>query len=875
MLSSESSPPQADYALETSNLIASLEPDREAVASEVAALQSIYGDDNLRPWASDPNHNSQNGGTQESVRYEVCTNLPAPHDQVPIRILVTIPPSYPLTSPPQLQLLSKYIGAFGVNSSLFGSVLRIFHSTNGVEWSPDSVCVFDGVEKVLELCASWYADQLSLEKAGELLREDEKAHRTDPQPDEDEHPPYIGHTPFSMADDATLHLPEDLQMYEAEPITDRKSAFVGRACKLDDPAHVPEILRKLLSDRKIARAAHPVINAWRCRTNGVLHQDNDDDGETAAGGRLAHLLQILEVDNVLVIVTRYFGGIHLGPDRFKLHGTRWKVAVFWKKVAEKLSGAESGRITDVVISRVPLLPSLSDDEVAYICPLCVFSTPITKDESPGQRSAARQSGKHEHSDNSLIKQQGYINGNWLDAASGATIKVTNPANGDELGTIPEMGLQETKQAIEAAGKAFETWSTTTAKYRHDLMKKLFSLMQEHNEDLGRIMTLENGKPLVEGKAENQYSASFIEWFAEEAVRTYGKNIPSPFPHIRNVTIKQPVGVCSILTPWNFPSAMITRKLGAALAAGCTVVIKPPPETPFSALALTELARRAGFPDGVINVVTTQANVAEVGKEMCENKIVKKVSFTGSTPVAKLLYGIAASTLKKVSIEAGGNAPFIVFNDADVDAAVDGAIASKFRGSGQTCVCANRIYVQSSVYAEFASRLSEKVSAFKVGNGLDKDTTHGPLIHGRAIEKVKRHVDDAVQRGASVLVGGKHIDGNFYAPTVLCDVPRDAEIMDEETFGPVAALVKFETEEEVIRLANDTPVGLAGYLYSRDVGRVWRVSEALQVGMIGANTGLISQAPIPFGGVKESGLGREGGPSGIDEYMITKFIAMAL
>jgi len=434
-----------------------------------------------------------------------------------------------------------------------------------------------------------------------------------------------------------------------------------------------------------------------------------------------------------------------------------------------------------------------------------------------------------------------------------------------------MGLAETKEAIDAAAKAFPAWSTTTAKHRHDILIKLFNLMKEHHDDLGRLITLENGKPLVEGKGENAYSASFIEWSAEEAVRTYGEHIPSPFPNTRNVVIKQPVGVVSIFTPWNFPSAMITRKLGAALAAGCTAVIKPPPETPFSALAIAELARQAGVPDGVINVVPTFKYVREVGKEMCESKLVRKVTFTGSTAVAKLLYTMSASTLKKISIEAGGNAPFIVFDDANIDEAVEAAVICKFRGSGQTCICANRIYVQSSVYADFASRLAEKVSAFKVGNGLEEGTTHGPLIHSRAAEKVTRHVDDAVAKGAQVLVGGKVLPNtSFFMPTVLSDVPSDATLNKEETFGPLAAICKFETEDEVIKLANDTEFGLAGYFFSRDVGRVWRVAERLEVGMVGANAGALSHATIPFGGVKESGIGREGG-HGIEEYMNTKLI----
>ncbi|KAK7055367.1 succinate-semialdehyde dehydrogenase [Favolaschia claudopus] len=488
-----------------------------------------------------------------------------------------------------------------------------------------------------------------------------------------------------------------------------------------------------------------------------------------------------------------------------------------------------------------------------------------------RRMASAQASVFGLKDSSLIKTQAFIGGKWVDSKNGEKITVQNPATLEELGTVPEMGLSETKEAIDAAAKALPEWSKTTAKHRHDILMKLFALMQEHHDDLARLITLENGKTLTEAKGENVYSASFVEWFAEEAVRTYGEHIPSPTANVRNVVIKQPVGVVAILTPWNFPSAMITRKLGAALAAGCTSVIKPPPETPFSCLALVELARRAGVPDGVINVVTTLKNVAEVGKEMCESKIVKKVTFTGSTPVAKLLAGMAASTLKKVSIEAGGNAPFIVFGDADIDEAVAAAIVCKFRGTGQTCVCANRIYVQSSVYAEFASRLTEKVAAMKIGNGLEESTTHGPLIHQRAVEKVQAHVDDAVKLGAQVLVGGSSIPGTaFFHPTVLSDVPPGARVNTEETFGPMAALVKFETEDEVIKLANSTDVGLAGYFFSRDVGRVWRVAEKLEVGMVGCNTGMISSAVIPFGGIKESGLGREGG-HGIEEYMNTKLI----
>ncbi|KAG8860528.1 succinate semialdehyde dehydrogenase NADP+ linked [Tulasnella sp. 330] len=479
-------------------------------------------------------------------------------------------------------------------------------------------------------------------------------------------------------------------------------------------------------------------------------------------------------------------------------------------------------------------------------------------------------------DSSLLHQQAFIDGKWVDAKDGATIKVCNPATAKELGTVPELTVEDTKAAIDAAERAFKTWSKTTPKHRHDILMKLYKLMMENTEDLGRIITLENGKTLVEGKGEHTYSASFVEWFAEEAVRTYGTVIPSPMPTMRNVTIQQPVGVCALLTPWNFPSAMITRKMAPALAAGCTVVIKPPSETPFSCLALVELANRAGVPPGVINVVTTQKNIQEVGKELCESKTVKKVSFTGSTPVAKMLLRQASSTLKKVSIEAGGNAPFVVFDDADIDKAVEGALASKFRGTGQTCVCANRLYVQSSIYDEFASRLADKVDKFKVGNGLDTDTTHGPLIHNKAIEKVEAHIKDAIAGGAEVLVGGGRmnelIPGSFFQPTVLANVSQQALVTDEETFGPIAALIRFETEDEVINLCNDSDAGLAAYFFSRDVGRIWRVAESLEVGMIGVNTGLISQACVPFGGVKESGLGREGGPTGIAEYMETKLIA---
>ncbi|KAI0307131.1 Aldehyde/histidinol dehydrogenase [Multifurca ochricompacta] len=720
-------------------------------------------------------------------------------------------------------------------------------SVNGVEWTPGMVCVFDGLENVTGRVVQWYEQRLESMKAGEELREQNHPHLAE-RPHLDGS--FTTSLPLSL-NPQSVELPGGIELVEAEPIVDRKSVFVGRACRISDPSQViafarvshliteqiarqvPLILAFLMADRRVTKAAHPIINAWRCQlaapTVYTHPPDNGDDGESAAGGRLAHLLQILDVKDVLVVVTRYFGGTLLGADRFKHINQAARDAL------------ELGGFIELGL-REP----------------------------------------------SLLFNQGLIGGKWVESKSGATISVFNPATGEKLGTVPEMGLEETKEAINAAGRAFTTWSKTTAKQRHDILIKFYNLMKEHDDDLARIITHENGKTLAEAKGESAYSASFIEWFAEEAVRTYGEHIPSPFGNIRNIVIKQPVGVVSILTPWNFPSAMIARKLGAALAAGCTTVIKPPPETPFSALALAELGRRAGIPDGVINVVTTQKNVNDVAKEMCESKTVKKVTFTGSTPVAKLLYKMAASTIKKISIEAGGNAPFIVFDDANIEQAVEGAILCKFRGTGQTCVCANRIYVQSNVYAEFASRLAERVAAFKVGNGLEEGITHGPLIHDRAVEKVMRHVNDAVEKGAQILVGGSRIDrlGTFFAPTVLSDVPANALVNDEETFGPIAALTKFETEEEVIKLANDTDVGLAGYFYSRDVGRAWRVAEALEVGMVGANTGLISQTVIPFGGIKESGigspcnwstildlslLGREGG-HGIEEYMNTKLIA---
>ncbi|KAI8143384.1 Aldehyde/histidinol dehydrogenase [Fennellomyces sp. T-0311] len=475
------------------------------------------------------------------------------------------------------------------------------------------------------------------------------------------------------------------------------------------------------------------------------------------------------------------------------------------------------------------------------------------------------------SDPSLFCHGAFINNEWI--KSDKTFTVTDPATGKEIGKLPEMGAQDTKVAINAASDAFKTWSQTTGKQRHDLLKRWYDLTLENQTDLATILTWENGKSYAEAKGEIVYGASFFEWFAEEAVRSYGHVIPSHIPSQRFITIKQPVGVVGIITPWNFPNAMITRKVGAALAAGCTVVIKPGAETPYSALALCELAVRAGIPKGVINVVTTDKNVAEVGKELCTNPTVKKISFTGSTAVGKLLMSQSSGTMKKISMELGGNAPFIVFDDADVDAAVEGALACKFRGSGQTCVCANRLYIQKGIYPLFASRLAEKVSQFKVGHGFNPDTTHGPLINEKGIEKVKRHVEDAVQKGGEVLVGGKYLGGNFFEPTVITGMTNDMCIAGEETFGPVAGLFQFSTEEEVIALANNTEFGLASYFYSRDIGRIWRVAEQLESGMVGANSPILSSCYTPFGGIKESGVGREGSMYGLDDYTNIKYINM--
>jgi len=474
-------------------------------------------------------------------------------------------------------------------------------------------------------------------------------------------------------------------------------------------------------------------------------------------------------------------------------------------------------------------------------------------------------------DMSLFRQQAFIAGRWEDAANGDTVRVINPANRKAIGTIPHMGAAETRRAIEAAERALPDWRARTGKERAQILRKWFDLMMANQEDLAVLMTVEQGKPLVESRGEIAYGASFIEWFAEEGKRAYGDVIPSHGRDKRIVVLKQPIGVTAAITPWNFPTAMITRKVGPALAAGCTMVIKPSEMTPYSALALCVLAERAGIPAGVISVVTGDAQA--VGGELTSNPIVRKLSFTGSTAVGKLLMQQCASTVKKVSLELGGNAPFIVFNDADLDIAVAGAIASKYRNAGQTCVCANRIYVQSGIYDRFAEKLAATASSMKVGNGLDQDVKIGPLIDEKAVQKVERHVADALSKGAKAIIGGKRIDGpgTFFAPTVLTNVHADMLPMREETFGPVAPLMKFETEDEAVKLANASEFGLASYFYSRDVQRCWRVAEALESGIVGINEGIISTEVAPFGGVKESGIGREGSKYGLDEYLEIKYL----
>lgn len=479
-------------------------------------------------------------------------------------------------------------------------------------------------------------------------------------------------------------------------------------------------------------------------------------------------------------------------------------------------------------------------------------------------------------DQSLLKDKTYVNGEWIGAKSGKTFEVTDPATGKVIGTMPEMDHADTEAAIAAAAAALPSFRKTTGRERSRMLRKWYQLMVDNADDLAKLITWENGKPIADAKGEVTYAANFFEWFAEEAPRLNGTTIQASVPGNRVFTIKEPVGVCGLITPWNFPAAMITRKIGPALAAGCTVVAKSPGETPFTAAALAELAHRAGIPKGVVNIVTAMSNTPEVGEAITSSKTVKKVSFTGSTGVGKLLMKQSADTLKKLSFELGGNAPFIVFDDADLDTAVTGAIASKFRSSGQTCVCANRLYIQSGIYEEFAKKFTEKVKSFKVGGGYDEGVTHGPLIHDRAVSKVDQHVQDAVKQGGKVLIGGQKLPdlgSNFYQPTVIRDMTADMQLAREETFGPVAGLFKFETEADVVELANAADVGLAGYFFSRDIQRVYRVAEALEVGMVGVNTGLISDPAAPFGGVKESGFGREGSHLGIEEYVVTKMVTL--
>ncbi|MFJ2983997.1 MULTISPECIES: NADP-dependent succinate-semialdehyde dehydrogenase [unclassified Pseudomonas] len=476
-------------------------------------------------------------------------------------------------------------------------------------------------------------------------------------------------------------------------------------------------------------------------------------------------------------------------------------------------------------------------------------------------------------DAQLFRQQAFINGEWLDADNGQTINVTNPATGEVIGTVPKMGTAETRRAIEAADKALPAWRALTAKERSNKLRRWFELMIENQDDLARLMTTEQGKPLAEAKGEIAYAASFIEWFAEEAKRVYGDTIPGHQPDKRLIVIKQPIGVTAAITPWNFPAAMITRKAGPALAAGCTMVLKPASQTPYSALALVELATRAGIPAGVLSVVTGSAG--EVGGELTGNSLVRKLSFTGSTEIGRQLMQECAKDIKKVSLELGGNAPFIVFDDADLDKAVEGAIISKYRNNGQTCVCANRIYVQDGVYDAFAEKLAAAVAKLKIGNGLEDGTTTGPLIDGKAVAKVQEHIEDAVSKGAKVLSGGKVIEGNFFEPTILVDVPKTAAVAKEETFGPLAPLFRFKDEAEVIAMSNDTEFGLASYFYARDMSRVFRVAEALEYGMVGINTGLISNEVAPFGGIKASGLGREGSKYGIEDYLEIKYLCISV
>ncbi len=477
-----------------------------------------------------------------------------------------------------------------------------------------------------------------------------------------------------------------------------------------------------------------------------------------------------------------------------------------------------------------------------------------------------------HLDTELAVQQAYINGQWLDADNKATFKVTNPANGEIIANVSDLGATETQRAIAAANNALPAWRALPAKQRSQKLKQWFELILHHQDKLAEILSTEQGKPYAEAMGEIAYGASFIEWFAEEGKRTYGETLPSPMPGRRLATIKQPIGVVAAITPWNFPHAMITRKVAPALAAGCTVVLKPAAETPLSALALAVLAEQAGLPAGVLNIVTGM-DAKAIGNVLTSSPIVRKLSFTGSTRVGKLLMAQCANTVKKLSLELGGNAPFIVFDDADLDAAVEGAMAAKFRNSGQTCVCANRILVQERIYDAFAERLAHAVKQLNVGPAVDPASQQGPLINQAAVEKVQAHISDAVSNGARILAGGKPhaLGGLFFEPTVLVDVTEAMQVAHEETFGPLAPLLKFSDEAEAIRIANDTEFGLAAYFYSRDIGRIYRVAEALESGMVGINEGLISNEIAPFGGIKQSGLGREGSRYGIEDYLEVKYL----
>lgn len=488
-------------------------------------------------------------------------------------------------------------------------------------------------------------------------------------------------------------------------------------------------------------------------------------------------------------------------------------------------------------------------------------------------AAQLQELRHHLSEPGLLREACLIDGVWSAADGGGTIDVTDPATGAVIATVPKMGTDETRRAIAAAEAALPAWRAKTAKERSALLRTWFELIREHTDDVAYIMTREQGKPLTEAKGEMIYANAFIEWFAEEAKRVYGDVIPQTVGSRRILAIKQPIGVCAAITPWNFPAAMITRKVGPGLAAGCTFVIKPASYTPLTALALCDLAERAGIPKGVINIVTGSAGA--IGGELSGNPAVRKLSFTGSTPIGKILLKQCADTVKKASMELGGNAPFIVFDDADIDKAVEGAIACKFRNAGQTCVCTNRIYVQTGVFDEFAKKFTAQVKAFTVGNGTAAGTDIGPLIEQAAVDKSDEHVQDAVAKGGQVLAGGKHhaLGGLFYEPTVIANCNASMKIAREETFGPVAPLFRFETEEEAIQLANDTEVGLAGYFYARDLGRVFRVAEALEVGIVGVNDGVVSTEVAPFGGIKESGLGREGSKYGIEDYLEIKYISL--